>query len=74
MDRVGRERGQNWLGGTVIVDTEGYPVTPILMGSEHVALAIVDLALARDKSISPQNNVLVDRRPGLYIRKTQELG
>ena len=71
-DRVGPERGQDWLGGTVIVDPDGYPVTSILLGSEHIAVATIDLAMARDKSISPQNNVHTDRRPELYGRKTWE--
>jgi predicted amidohydrolase len=65
-DRVGLERGQDWLGGTVIVDPDGYPVTPIQLGVSHLAIATVDLALARDKTISPNNDVHADRRPELY--------
>jgi predicted amidohydrolase len=65
-DRAGNERGQDWLGGTVIVDADGYPVTPIRLGENHIALATIDLALARDKAISPRNDVHADRRPDLY--------
>jgi predicted amidohydrolase len=65
-DRVGCERGQDWLGGTIIVDADGYPVTPIHLGIEHIALATIDLGLARDKTISPQNDVHADRRADLY--------
>jgi predicted amidohydrolase len=65
-DRAGFERGQGWLGGTVIVDADGYPLTPIQLGEIHIALATIDLALARDKSISPRNDVHADRRPELY--------
>jgi predicted amidohydrolase len=65
-DRVGEERGQDWLGGTVIVDADGYPVTPIQLGKTYIALATIDLALARDKTISPRNDVHADRRPELY--------
>jgi predicted amidohydrolase len=65
-DRAGRERGQDWVGGTVIIDADGYPVTPIRLGQTHIALATIDLALARDKTISPQNDVHADRRPELY--------
>lgn len=65
-DRAGYERGQDWLGGTVIVDSDGYPVTPIRLGETHIALATIDLALARDKAISPRNDVHADRRPELY--------
>jgi predicted amidohydrolase len=66
-DRVGLERGQDWLGGTVVVDADGYPVTGIRLGDEHIALATIDLAQARDKSISPLNDVHADRRPELYM-------
>ena len=67
-DRVGHERGQDWLGGSVIVDADGYPITSIRLGEEHTAIVTVDLALARDKSISPQNDVHADRRLDLYDR------
>jgi len=68
-DRVGHERGQDWLGGTVIVDADGYPITSIQLGEEHTAMVTVDLALARDKSISPLNDVHADRRLDLYNRR-----
>ncbi|MGW4031794.1 nitrilase-related carbon-nitrogen hydrolase [Streptomyces sp. NPDC004838] len=65
-DRTGVERGQDWLGGTVIVDADGYPVTPLHLGEEATVTATVDLAQARDKAISERNDVHADRRPGLY--------
>jgi predicted amidohydrolase len=67
-DRTGEERGQNWLGGTVIVDADGYPVTPIRLGEAHIAIATIDLRVARDKSISPLNDVHADRRDDLYFQ------
>jgi predicted amidohydrolase len=65
-DRTGTERGQDWLGGTVIVDADGYPVTSIRLGEPHIAVATLDLTLARDKAISPENDVHADRRDDLY--------
>ena len=65
-DRVGSERGQDWLGGSMIVDPDGYPVTSITLGEAHIALATIDLAEAQDKTISPQNDVHSDMRPLLY--------
>jgi predicted amidohydrolase len=65
-DRTGRERGQDWLGGTVIVDADGYPVSDIRLGEDHIAIASLPLAEARNKSISPRNDVHADRRPELY--------
>ena len=49
----------------MIVDADGYPVTPIQLAKTHIALATIDLALARDKTISPRNDVHADRRPEL---------
>jgi predicted amidohydrolase len=66
-DRVGRERGQDWLGGSVIVDADGFPLTNIELGTETMILATIDLAEARDKAISERNDVQTDRRPELYF-------
>ncbi|WGD40279.1 nitrilase-related carbon-nitrogen hydrolase [Streptomyces cathayae] len=65
-DRTGVERGQDWLGGSVIVDADGYPVTALCLGEATIVTATLDLAEARDKSISELNDVHADRRPGLY--------
>lgn len=65
-DRVGTERGQDWLGGSTVVDADGYPVTASRLGEEAILTATVDLAQARDKSISEHNDVHQDRRPTLY--------
>lgn len=65
-DRTGEERGQSWLGGSVIVNADGYPVTRLRFGEEAILASTVDLADARNKNISPRNNVLSDRRPELY--------
>ncbi|SDJ88009.1 Predicted amidohydrolase [Cryobacterium psychrotolerans] len=70
-DRAGQERGQDWLGGSVIVDADGFPLTPISLGEETLVLATVDLAEARAKGISDRNDVHADRRPALYTRLTQ---
>ncbi|MFI2211226.1 nitrilase-related carbon-nitrogen hydrolase [Streptomyces sp. NPDC020141] len=65
-DRTGVERGQDWLGGTVIVDADGYPVTALHLGEETIVTATIDLAEARSKAISELNDVHADRRPELY--------
>jgi 5-aminopentanamidase len=71
-DRTGQERGVDWVGGSVIVDADGWP----LAGGASTAgpltvIAECRLADALDKSISPNNNVHADRRPELYGRLTQ---
>lgn len=67
-DRTGTERGQDWLGGSVIVDADGYPVTALHLGEEALITASVTLADARNKAISELNDVHADRRPQLYGR------
>jgi predicted amidohydrolase len=71
-DRVGRERGVDWVGGSAIIGPDGYPLA--LAGSasggsaaeEQTLLAECDLAEARRKGTSPRNGVVTDRRPELY--------
>jgi predicted amidohydrolase len=70
-DRCGTERGQNWIGGSVIVGPDGYPLAgPASDGAEQaeaqVLLADVDARLASDKVLGPHNHARRDRRPDLY--------
>lgn len=71
-DRAGQERGQDWLGGSVIVDADGFPLTRITLGEEAMFVATVDLAEARNKAISEHNDVHGDRRTALYSRVTED--
>jgi len=66
-DRAGRERGQEWLGGSVIVDADGFPLTTLGLGVAGLHLAHLDLSQARNKKISELNDVHADRRPELYF-------
>jgi predicted amidohydrolase len=66
-DRCRAERGVSWVGGTVIVSPDGYPVAgPVTADRPAVLAASCDLAEARDKRVSTRNDVLTDRRPALY--------
>jgi predicted amidohydrolase len=71
-DRVGAERGVLWVGGSVIVDADGWPLAGG-SATTHPAtlLAECDLNAALDKAVSPHNDVLGDRRPELYERVAQ---
>ena len=63
-DRVGAERGQDWTGGTTIVDAEGW-----VAGENRrpgPLCAEVDLELARDKRFTELADAFADRRPELY--------
>jgi len=66
-DRCRAERGVTWVGGTVIVGPDGYPLAgPVAADQPEILVARCDLARARDKHVSEHNDVLADRRPGLY--------
>ena len=65
-DRCGRERGVDWIGGSVICDVEGYPVAGPADGGETVLVAELDLTRADDKSLGAWNDAVADRRPDLY--------
>ncbi|WP_375424506.1 nitrilase-related carbon-nitrogen hydrolase [uncultured Friedmanniella sp.] len=65
-DRVGAERGVEWIGGSVICDVEGYPVAGPAQGDATTLFAEFDLSRALAKEIGPYNHAFADRRPDLY--------
>jgi 5-aminopentanamidase len=67
-DRIGLERGQDWIGGSVIIDADGYPVSMAEYGRPGVITADLDLAESRVKRINAHNDVHGDRRVDLYRR------
>jgi predicted amidohydrolase len=68
-DRVGPERGTNWVGVSAIIGPHGYPLALAAAGGgPQTLLARCELGQARDKSTSAVNNVVADRRPELYGR------
>jgi 5-aminopentanamidase len=69
-DRAGSERGQDWTEGTAIVDVSGWVIAEPAVGVDGVpaATARIDPSLAWDKAISPNNDVLADRRPDIYAQ------
>jgi predicted amidohydrolase len=67
-DRVGVEREQPFLGCSLIVDSQGWPVAgPASPADEEILLASVNLADARrHRQLNAFNHVLRDRRPDIY--------
>jgi 5-aminopentanamidase len=66
-DRCRTERGVTWISGSLIVGPEGYPLAgPVLADRPAVLTASCELPLARDKTVSGNNDLLADRRPELY--------
>lgn len=66
-DRTGSERGTDWIGGSAIINPEGWFMTSPIHDS-HADILVADChpSVARDKRISPHNHVFSDRRPDLY--------
>ncbi|OZM80174.1 nitrilase-related carbon-nitrogen hydrolase [Pseudonocardia sp. MH-G8] len=70
-DRCGRERGVDWVGGSLVCASTGYllagPATaPDAVATRAVLTAQLDPAVARDKSLGPFNDARGDRRPDRY--------
>jgi N-carbamoylputrescine amidase len=67
-DRIGTERGTRFLGASIIVGADGWPVAgPASAGGEALLVADLDLAdVARAQRRTPRNHLLGDRRPGAY--------
>ncbi len=70
-DRIGTERGQEWTGGTTIINESGWVVATA--GDSNIATADLDLVLARDKVLTERAHVFHDRRPELYGALTRRL-
>lgn len=64
--KAGYERSIYYPGGSMIVDPQGRVVTQIPYNTHGVAVAEVDPAAARNKSIYRANDKFADRRPEAY--------
>jgi predicted amidohydrolase len=68
-DRVGVERGVDWVGASAIASPGGWLLAgPATSGAEAILCASCDLAEARDKRLNERNDVLADRRPDVYAQ------
>jgi predicted amidohydrolase len=69
-NRIGREeRGDRCLeftGQSQVVDPTGHVLARSDGTSEEVRVVEIDVALARDKMVTPRNHILNDRRPEMY--------
>ncbi|MCI3244181.1 MULTISPECIES: nitrilase-related carbon-nitrogen hydrolase [Streptomyces] len=74
-DRSGTERGQAWTQGTSVINQYGWitATAGATDGTRHRAVTDVFLHLARDKSLSPHNDLLRDRRTDLYAQESPQL-
>jgi len=67
-DRVGSERGLRYIGQSEIVDPRGHIVYRASATKEECVVRTIDLAKARNKAVTPKNNLLTDRVPRAYAR------
>ena len=71
-DRVGTERGQPFIGQSIIVSYIGWPIDgPASKDQEEIIYADINLSDARESRTSNEfNHILRDRRPEVYGQKT----
>jgi predicted amidohydrolase len=67
-NRVGNERGLVFSGASQITDVKGIRLAQLNAREIGLAWADIDPTLADDKAITERNDVIADRRPGLYRR------
>ena len=66
-DRVGAERGVEWVGGSAIIDPDGWLLAGGTPSSDPMlVLAECDLPQAADKGVGGLSDIHADRRPELY--------
>ena len=67
-DRVGDERGQPFIGRSLLVGSDGWPLAgPASAAAEEIVLAHLNLSEARrGRSLNAFNQILRDRRTDLY--------
>jgi predicted amidohydrolase len=67
-DRVGVERGLRFIGQSEIVNPNGQVVYRASGTKEECVVRTIDLAMARNKAVTPKNDLLMDRVPRVYAR------
>jgi beta-ureidopropionase len=66
-DRVGVERGLRFIGQSQIINPRGQVIYRASPTREECVIREIDLALARDKSVTSKNNLVKDRVPRAYV-------
>ncbi len=71
-NRIGTEGDLTFTGVSTIADPRGNILAQASRAKEEVAVRGIDIALARDKMMTPRNHVLDDRRPEEYTLLTEK--
>lgn len=72
-NRVGTEGDLTYTGRSLVADPLGNVLVEASAGGEEVGIAEIDVALARNKQVTPRNDILADRRPEEYARLCRPL-
>lgn len=67
-DRVGEERHLHYIGQSEIVNPRGQIIYRASATKEECVVRKIDLAMARNKTVTPRNNLVWDRRPRAYVQ------
>jgi predicted amidohydrolase len=65
-NRVGTEGDLTFTGSSIITNPKGEVLATAGATQTEVSVVDVDIALARDKMVTPRNHVIADRRPEAY--------
>lgn len=65
-NRIGSEGDLRFTGRSIIASPRGKVFVEAPENDDHVAVIEIDAAVARDKSVTPRNDLLADRRPECY--------
>ena len=65
-NRIGTESGLTFTGRSILVGPRGELLAEAPETSEETRVVEIDPFLARDKSVTPRNDLLADRRPEHY--------
>lgn len=65
-NRYGTERRLTFTGESLLISPRGEELARASADADAVIRTEIDPALARDKQVTPRNNLLTDRRPELY--------
>jgi predicted amidohydrolase len=71
-NRIGTERDLTFTGASTIANPRGDILAQASRTNEELVVRDIDIALARDKMITPRNHLLADRRPEQYNLLTKE--
>lgn len=75
-NRIGTERGQPFIGQSLIVGSDGWPLAgPVSADKEEILYAEINLKKTRSgRNLNPFNNVLRDRRTDVYDLRQKDTG